>query len=38
VIAGISGHGPRSVGTVIFDGPAQTRKFILSHGALKPVE
>ena len=38
VIAGISGSGPRSVGTVIFDGPAQTRKFILSHGALEPVE
>ena len=37
VIAGISGTGPRSVGTVIFDGPAGTRKFILGHGALVPV-
>ena len=38
VLAGISGTGPRSVGTVIFDGPAGTRKFILGHGALEPVE
>jgi DNA helicase-2/ATP-dependent DNA helicase PcrA len=38
VIAGISGSGPRSIGTVIFDGPAGTRKFILGHGALEPVE
>jgi DNA helicase-2/ATP-dependent DNA helicase PcrA len=37
VIAGISGNGPRSIGTVIFDGPAGTRKFILGHGALEPV-
>jgi hypothetical protein len=37
VIAGISGSGPRSVGTVIFDGPAGSRKFILGHGALEPV-
>jgi len=37
-IAGISGTGPRSVGTVIFDGPAGTRKFILGHGALVAVE
>jgi DNA helicase-2/ATP-dependent DNA helicase PcrA len=37
VIAGISGSGPRSIGTVIFDGPAGTRKFILGHGALEPV-
>jgi len=34
-IAGISGTGPRAVGTVIFDGPAGTRKFILGHGALE---
>jgi DNA helicase-2/ATP-dependent DNA helicase PcrA len=32
----ISGIGPRSVGTVIFDGPAGTRKFILGHGAITP--
>ncbi|MFM8434929.1 MAG: ATP-dependent helicase, partial [Planctomycetia bacterium] len=38
VISGISGTGPRSVGTVIFDGPAGTRKFILGHGSLEPVE
>ena len=38
VIAGISGSGPRAVGTVIFSGPAGTRKFILGHGALEPVE
>jgi len=37
VIVGISGSGPRSVGTVIFDGPAGSRKFILGHGALEPV-
>jgi DNA helicase-2/ATP-dependent DNA helicase PcrA len=34
-ITGISGTGPRAVGTVIFDGPAGTRKFILGHGALE---
>lgn len=38
VIAGISGTGPRAVGTVIFSGPAGTRKFILGHGALEPIE
>ncbi|MBU6221376.1 MAG: UvrD-helicase domain-containing protein [Planctomycetes bacterium] len=38
VLSGISGTGPRSVGTVIFDGPAGTRKFILGHGSLEPVE
>ncbi len=32
----ISGTGPRSVGTVIFDGPAGTRKFIIGHGAITP--
>jgi len=37
VLSGISGTGPRSVGTVIFDGPAGTRTFILGHGALEPV-
>ncbi len=37
-ISGISGSGPRSVGTVIFDGPAGTRKFILGHGVLEPLE
>jgi DNA helicase-2/ATP-dependent DNA helicase PcrA len=34
-ITGISGTGPRAVGTVIFDGAAGTRKFILGHGALE---
>jgi len=34
----ISGVGPRSVGTVVFDGPAGTRKFLLGHGALEPAE
>jgi DNA helicase-2/ATP-dependent DNA helicase PcrA len=38
VLSGISGTGPRSVGTVIFDGPAGTRTFILGHGALEPVQ
>jgi DNA helicase II / ATP-dependent DNA helicase PcrA len=37
VIAGISGSGPRSVGIVIFDGPAGTRKFVLGHNALDVV-
>ncbi|NQW49430.1 MAG: UvrD-helicase domain-containing protein [Planctomycetes bacterium] len=37
VIAEISGTGPRAVGTVLFDGPAGTRKFILSHGSLQPT-
>jgi DNA helicase-2/ATP-dependent DNA helicase PcrA len=38
VIAGISGSGPRSVATVLFDGPAGTRKFIVGHGSLEPAE
>ncbi|MFN5756116.1 MAG: hypothetical protein ACK48M_04905, partial [Planctomycetia bacterium] len=38
LLSGISGTGPRSVGTVIFDGPAGTRKFILGHGALEPLD
>jgi DNA helicase-2/ATP-dependent DNA helicase PcrA len=38
VLAGVSGTGPRSVGTVIFDGPAGTRKFILGHGALTVID
>ena len=37
-IGGISGAGPRAVGTVLFDGPAGTRKFILGHGALVPLD
>ena len=37
VLAGISGTGSRSVGTVIFDGPAGTRKFVLGHGVLQPI-
>jgi DNA helicase-2/ATP-dependent DNA helicase PcrA len=35
-VAGVSGTGARSVATVIFDGTAGTRRFILSHGALEP--
>jgi DNA helicase II / ATP-dependent DNA helicase PcrA len=38
VLVKISGVGGRSVGTVAFEGPAGTRKFILGHGALEPVE
>jgi len=37
VLTGISGSGPRSVGTVVFDGQAGTRKFMLRHGALEPL-
>lgn len=37
-ITGMSGSGPRAVATVIFDGPAGTRKFILGHGGLAPLE
>jgi DNA helicase-2/ATP-dependent DNA helicase PcrA len=37
VLEKVSGVGPRSVGTVIFDGSAGTRKFILGHGALEPL-
>jgi len=37
VLTTISGVGARSVGTVNFDGPAGTRKFILGHGLLEPV-
>ena len=36
-VAGVSGTGVRSVATVIFDGTAGTRRFILSHGALEPL-
>ena len=36
-VAGVSGTGVRSVATVIFDGAAGTRRFILSHGALEPL-
>lgn len=38
LLAGISGTGPRAVGTVIFDGPAGMRKFVLSHGVLEQPE
>ncbi len=38
VLTKISGVGARSVGTVDFDGPAGTRKFILGHGMLEPAE
>ncbi len=38
VIAGISGTGSRAVGTVCFEGAAGTRRFILGHGSLQPLE
>jgi hypothetical protein len=38
IVSAISGTGPRAVGTVIFDGPAGTRKFILGHGGLEPAD
>jgi len=38
VLEKISGVGPRSVGTVVFDGPAGTRKFLLGHGGIEPAE
>jgi hypothetical protein len=34
----VSGVGQRSVGTVLFDGPAGTRKYILGYGAIEPAE
>jgi DNA helicase-2/ATP-dependent DNA helicase PcrA len=37
LITRISGTGPRAVGTVLFDGPAGTRTFILGHGSLAPI-
>lgn len=37
VIVKVSGVGVRSVGTVAFDGPAGTRKFLLGHGGIVPV-
>ncbi len=37
VLVKISGVGIRSVGTVSFDGPAGTRKFLLGHGGILPV-
>ena len=33
----VGGAGPRMVGTVIFDGSAGRRTFILSHATLEPV-
>jgi DNA helicase-2/ATP-dependent DNA helicase PcrA len=38
VLVKISGVGTRSVGTVSFDGPAGTRKFLLGHGGILPAE
>ena len=38
LITKISGVGARSLGTVVFDGPAGTRKFVLGHGALEIVD
>ncbi len=37
VLTKITGVGPRSLGTVCFDGPAGTRKFVLGHGSLEPA-
>lgn len=38
VLVKISGVGTKLVGTVTFDGPAGTRKFLLGHGGILPVE
>jgi DNA helicase-2/ATP-dependent DNA helicase PcrA len=38
VLVKISGVGTRSVGTIAFDGPAGTRKFLLGHGGILPVQ
>jgi len=38
VLTKISGIGPRSVGTVAFDGPAGTRKFVLGQVKREPAE
>jgi DNA helicase II / ATP-dependent DNA helicase PcrA len=38
VLVKISGVGTKSVGTVTFDGPAGTRKFLLGHGGILPAE
>ena len=38
LITRISGTGPRAVATVIFDGAAGTRTFILGHGSLTAAE
>ncbi|MFM7136743.1 MAG: ATP-dependent helicase [Planctomycetota bacterium] len=38
VLVKISGIGTKSVGTITFDGPAGTRKFVLGHGGILPVE
>ena len=38
VLTSVSGVGQRSVGTVLFDGPAGTRKYILGYGAIEPAE
>lgn len=38
VMANISGIGPRAVGTVVFEGSAGTRKFILGHNSLETVD
>jgi hypothetical protein len=38
VLVKISGVGTRSVGTVTFDGPAGTRKFLLGHGGILRVQ
>jgi hypothetical protein len=37
VLEKISGVGSRSVGTMVFEGSAGTRQFILGHGGLEPV-
>ena len=37
VLEKIGGTGPRMVGTVLFDGTAGRRTFILSHATLEPL-
>ena len=38
LLSTVSGVGNRAVGTVIFDGPAGTRKFVLGCGAIEPID
>ena len=34
----LGGSGPRMVGTVLFDGAAGRRTFLLSHATLEPLD
>lgn len=38
LLTAVSGVGNRAVGTVIFDGPAGTRKFVIGRGAIEAVD